>query len=145
MTIKVNLITPEKLALSDEVDSIVVPAEDGELGILPHHAALLAHLGPGEIRLKKGSGETHLAISGGFVEVREGCQVEIFAETAEAAGEINIERARQAAERAQQTLQSATPLSEDEIGQAETALQRALVRLKVAEARVRQAARKDYH
>src|ERR1051325_9104145 len=97
--IPVDIVTPEKVVLQKQVDSIVIPALDGELGILPHHAPLLAQLQPGEIRLKSGETTELFAVSGGFVEVKNN-HVSVFAETAEAAQDIDVERAKQAAERA---------------------------------------------
>src|SRR6266849_1601060 len=98
-TIAVDIMTPERLLMQTEAESIVVPAAEGELGILPHHAPLLAQLQPGEIRLRRGGNVELFAVSGGFIEV-ESNKVSIFAETAEMAHEIDVERARQAAERA---------------------------------------------
>ena len=145
MTIKVNLITPERAVFSDTVEFIAAPAVDGEIGILPHHAPLLTQLGPGEIRLKKKEGETHLAISGGFLEVQEGSSVEIFAETAETEGDIDMERARLAAERAKTVMETSGKLNDQDSIAAEAALKRALVRLKVAEGRKRVSEKRDYH
>ncbi len=129
--ITVDIVTPEKLALQKQVDSIVVPAADGELGILPNHAPLLAQLQPGEIRLRVGNETQHFAISGGFVEVQRS-GVKVFAETAELAQEIDIERARQAAERAKAALHEPGRGGSD-LASAEAAMRRALVRLRAAE------------
>src|SRR5438552_9434547 len=98
-TIAVDIMTPERLVMQTQADSVVVPAAEGELGILPHHAPLLAELQPGEIRLRRGGHTELFAVSGGFIEVEKN-HVSIFAETAEMAHEIDMERARQAAERA---------------------------------------------
>ena len=85
MPITVEVITPEKVAYRDEVDEIIAPASDGSVGILPHHAPLLTTLGVGELQLRKGGDTAVLAVAGGFMEVRPGSQVAIFAETAEMA------------------------------------------------------------
>ena len=130
MPIPIDIVIPEKVVLQTHVDSVVVPAVDGEIGILPHHAPLLAQLQPGQIRLTV-DGHTQLfAVSGGFVEVRSN-QVKIFAETAEMAAEIDVERARQAAERAKAALKAAR--QDIDIAQAEAALRRAIARLRVSE------------
>lgn len=131
MTIAVDIMTPEKIVLQTEAESVVVPAADGELGILPHHAPLLAQLEPGEIRLRRGSAVDLFAVSGGFVEVLNN-RVMVFAETAEMAHDIDVERARQAAEKAKEVLRSPAP--DLNLAQAEAALRRALARLRVAEA-----------
>jgi|ERR1044071_5861889 F-type H+-transporting ATPase subunit epsilon len=135
MTLHVDVITPEKLALSDEVDFIAAPATDGEVGILPHHTPLLTRLGVGELRLKKGEQVRFLAVSGGFMEVQTGSRVAVFAETAELAEEIDEERARQAAERAKTKIQQQRGMTDVELIEAEASLDRALLRLKLAQVR----------
>src|SRR5437899_2788387 len=95
----VQILTPEKRVLETQADSVVLPAVDGELGVLPHHAPLFVQMQPGQVRLRRGEEVEFFAVSGGFAEVKNN-QVAIFAETAEMAQEIDVERARQAAQRA---------------------------------------------
>src|SRR5258708_3905082 len=97
--IALEVITPEKLALKDDVDFVVLPAYEGECGILPGHTHFLAQLVPGSLRIKKGDDVQHFAISGGFGEVHPD-RVSVFAETAEMATDIDAERARLAMDRA---------------------------------------------
>ena len=130
MPIAVDIMTPERLVMQTQADSVVVPAAEGELGILPHHAPLLAQLEPGEIHLRRGDNVELFAVSGGFVEV-ENNRVSIFAETAEMAQEIDAERARQAAERAKEQIKIAR--TDVDLAQAEAALRRAMVRLRITE------------
>jgi F-type H+-transporting ATPase subunit epsilon len=125
MPISVSIVTPEKLVLQTEAESIVVPAFNGELGILKDHAPLLLQLQAGQIRLLHKEGTELFAVSAGFAEVRDN-QVSIFAETAEHADEIDLERARQAAERAKLALRNPSP--DLNLAQAEAALRRALAR-----------------
>lgn len=132
--IHVELITPERLALSENVDFIAAPAANGEVGILPHHAPLLAQLTNGVLRLVAGGSTQYFAVSGGFLEVQTGSRVSIFAETAEFAEDIDIERARLAAERAKEKIHE-TDLTGKELAAVEAALTRALLRLKVADIR----------
>ncbi len=132
MSLAIEIVTPEKPLLAEPADFVVVPAVDGELGILPEHIALLAELQPGEIRIRTGASEQRIAVSGGFVQVRPHSRVTIFAETAEMAQEIDVERARQAAEKAREVLQSRPP--DVDLAAIEASLRRALVRLKVSEA-----------
>lgn len=140
MPLQIDLITPEKLAFSDQADFVAAPAWDGEIGILPGHTPLLAKLGPGEIRLRKGSDTTFFAVSGGFIEVQRGDRVSIFAETAELAEEIDLERARQAEERAKTKMTGPqSDLTGEELAKVEAALTRARARLRVAEIRRRRA------
>src|ERR1700690_3142209 len=115
----VDILTPERNVLQAQADSVVVPAADGELGILSHHAPLVAQLEPGEIRLRTGNEIQLFAVSGGFVEVQNN-HVVVMAETAEMAHEIDVERARQAAERAKAALRA--PIGTADFALAEAAL-----------------------
>jgi F-type H+-transporting ATPase subunit epsilon len=129
--IAVDILTPERRVLQTQADSVVVPAMDGELGILAHHTPLVAQLQPGEIRLHAGNEIQHFSVSGGFVEVQNN-HVVVMAETAEMAHEIDLERARQAAERAKAALRA--PSATADMAQAQAALLRALARLRAVEA-----------
>ena len=131
MVISVDILTPDRRVLEAQADSVVVPAADGELGILANHTPLVAQLQPGEIRMRAGNDTQYFAVSGGFVEVQNN-HVVVMAETAEMAQEIDIERARQAAERAKAALRA--PSAAVDLAQAEAALRRALARLHVFEA-----------
>ncbi|MBU0952612.1 MAG: ATP synthase F1 subunit epsilon [Elusimicrobia bacterium] len=126
-TIPVEIITPEKLVLKDEMESIVIPSYEGELGILPGHTHLLAQIQPGEISLTKNKETKYFVVSGGFAEVHPD-KVEIFAETAELGEELDFERAKQALEKAKFQLKEGK-----DILPAGLAMRRALARLKVVE------------
>jgi F-type H+-transporting ATPase subunit epsilon len=130
LTLAVEILTPEKRVMQLDADSVVIPSVQGELGILRNHAPLLAMLQAGAIRLRRGEDTQLFAVSGGFVEVQNN-QVKIFAEAAELAVEIDMERARQAAEKARATLR--TSAANADLAQAEAQLRRALVRLRLAE------------
>lgn len=69
-TIKLDIVTAERLVYSDNVDMVIATGVEGELGILPHHAPLMTILQPGELKIKKGGEEILLVVSGGFLEVR---------------------------------------------------------------------------
>lgn len=133
-TMRLEIITAERQIFSDEVNLVVAPGIEGELGILPHHAPLMTILKPGELRIKKGDEEIFMAVSGGFLEVRPD-KVIILADACERAEEINIERAEAAKSRAEQLLKTHPPGIDT--AQIEAALRRSLVRLKVAEKRRR--------
>lgn len=135
MTIKVDVITPEKLAFTDHVDMVVAPAIDGEIGILPGHTPLITRLGVGEIRLKKGNETEYLAVAGGFLEVHQNDEVSVFAETADMAHDIDLEKERLEAERYREALRKPSPEGVFNLEQAEIALKKSLVRLKVAQLR----------
>ncbi len=135
MPLRLEVITPERVVYTDDVDMVIAPATDGYVGILPHHAPLLTTLGPGEFRVKKGGVEEVLAVFGGFMDVR-GDRVVVLTEDAEHAEDIDAQQAQVARDRAQQALQ-AGPMSAAEEARARASLQRALVRIRVSERRRR--------
>ena len=105
MPLLLEIVTPEKLAYSDTVDSVVLPGSEGELGVLPHHAPLVAMLGVGELRIRKGGAEESFAIVGGFLQVRPD-KVVVMAETADMASEIDLEKAQEARREAERALET---------------------------------------
>ena len=131
---RLEIVTAERVVFSDDVDEVVAPGVEGQLGILPHHAPLMTMLQPGELRVKKGGEEFSLAISGGFLEVRPD-RVIVLADAAERVEEIDIARAEAAKRRAEELLKSRP--SEMDMAQTEAALRRSLARLKVVERRRR--------
>jgi F-type H+-transporting ATPase subunit epsilon len=137
--ILLEIVTPERLAYSDEVDSVQIPGSEGELGILPHHAPLVATLGIGELTIRKGGGEESFAVVGGFVQVRPD-KVVVMAETADMASEIDLERAEQARREAERALETGFHEGAD-LAAARAALQQALLRIRVAERRHREGPR----
>jgi F-type H+-transporting ATPase subunit epsilon len=139
MTILLEIVTPERLAYSDEVDAVVLPGSEGEMGVLPHHAPLVSTLGVGELRIRKGGTEESFAIVGGFVQVRPD-RVVVMAETADMSSEIDLERAQEARREAERTLESGYHEGAD-LSAARAALQQALLRIRVAERRHREGPR----
>jgi F-type H+-transporting ATPase subunit epsilon len=133
MPLQVEVITPERHVFEDEVDMVVIPGSEGMLGILPHHAPLFTGLGSGEMRVKKGTLEYVFAVFGGFMDVREN-KVTVLTDTAEHAEDIDERRAQEARDSAQRELEAAPANAADE-QRARAALQRALIRLRVAERR----------
>jgi F-type H+-transporting ATPase subunit epsilon len=132
--IKVDIVTAERVVYSEEVDIIVAPCSEGQLGILPHHSPLMTTLQPGELIMRKAGEEYSLAIAGGFMEVRPD-RVIILADAAERADEIDIARAESAKQKAQDSITHHE--AGVDISQAEASLRRALARIKVAEKRRR--------
>ena len=132
MPIKLDIVTAEKMVFSEQVDMVIAPGIDGELGILPHHAPLMTILQPGELRVKKGTEEIDLAITGGFLEVRPD-HIIVLADAAEKAEEIDAARAEAARKRAQDSLAHIT--SDTDKAMAEAALRRSVARLAVVEKR----------
>lgn len=127
-TLKLEVVTPQREVLSQEVTSIIVPAIQGYLGILPNHAPMISGLEPGVVKYKVAGEYQKMAICGGFLEVSEN-KVSILANAAELAVEIDVLRAQAAKERAEKRLQN----KQDgvDMARAELALKRAIARLRV--------------
>jgi len=132
--LNLEVVTPERRVLEDEVDMVIAPASDGMVGILPHHAPLFTSLGSGEMRVKKGGVEYTYAVFGGFMDVRAD-RVTVLTDAAEQAEEIDARSAAAARERAQKELEGAASAADEQ--RARAAMQRALVRMRVAERRRR--------
>lgn len=129
-TLRLEIITAERQVFAGDVNVVVAPGIEGELGILPHHAPLMTMLKPGELLIRKDGEETYMSVSGGFLEIRPD-KVIILADACERAEEIDIERAEAAKRRAEERLKTRTP--ELDVAQVQAALLRSLVRLRVAE------------
>lgn len=130
--LKLEVVTAERLVLSDEATMVIVPGIMGQLGILPNHAALMTMLEPGEMIIRKGNEETSFALSGGFLEILDN-KITILADAAEEAEEIDIARAEAAKRRAEDLLKGHP--AGMQLAVAEAALRRSLTRIKVARRR----------
>jgi F-type H+-transporting ATPase subunit epsilon len=139
MPLQLEIVTPERLAYSDEVDAVQLPGIEGELGVLPHHAPLISTLGVGELRIRKGGTEESFAIVGGFLQVLP-TKVVVLAETADMASEIDLEKAQEARREAEKALESGYHEGAD-LSTARAALQTALLRERVAQRRHREGPR----
>ena len=131
-TIKVNIVTPDGPVVETEANMIIAVTETGEIGILPGHIAMVAPLQIGALRLQKDDSTEHIAVHGGFIEVRPDV-VTVLAQSAELASSIDIDRAKKAAKRAEETLQAKKEDREYKL--AELDLKRALNRINVYETR----------
>ncbi|PCI32226.1 MAG: ATP synthase F1 subunit epsilon [Elusimicrobia bacterium] len=132
-SLTLKMVTPEKVALETSAESVVLPALDGEMGVLLGHEPFMAQLDAGEIRVTASGTMKSYAISGGFAEVLNNT-ISIFAETAEMADEIDEERAAQSLERAKSEERTGKGIT---LADAQSALKRARVRLKIAKYRKR--------
>ena len=130
-----EIVTPERVLVSQEVDMVVVPGSDGEFGVLPGHVLFLSGIVPGELRYTAGSERETMAVTTGFAEVSND-KVSVLVEAAEKAGDIDVDRARKAVERAQERLEKEREAQDVDFLRAENALRRAIARLKVAEKRI---------
>jgi len=124
-----EIVTPDKSLVRDEVDEVQVPAAEGYMGILPGHTPLLALLKVGELWYRKGSEKFYLSIALGFVEVLPD-RVTILAQLAERPEDIDRERAERARRRAEERMAKPTP--EIDFERARIALMKSRVRLQVA-------------
>ena len=135
MPLKLEIVTQERRIYSaDDVDMVIAPGSEGELGILPHHAPLITALQEGVMRVKRAGGEEEiLAIHGGFMEVLPD-HVTVLADVAERAEEIDMARAEEARQRAEELMQQHHEDKTD-YARAEAALRRSSLRLKAASRR----------
>jgi F-type H+-transporting ATPase subunit epsilon len=125
-TTRLEIVTAERVVFSEDVDVVIAPGIEGQLGVLPNHAPLMTTLEPGELLVRRGGEEFSLAISGGFIEVRPD-RIIVLADAAE--------RAEEAKRRAEERLKEHVP--EVDLLRAEAALRRSLARLQVATRRKR--------
>ena len=127
---QLEIVTPEKMVVRDQAEEMHIPGKNGYLGILPGHAPLITELAVGEITYRNSGGIHHLSVAWGFAEVLPD-KVTILAECAERAEDIDVKRAQEAKQRAEERLKSGS--TEVDYTRAEVALKRAETRLEVAE------------
>ena len=126
MPLKLEIVTPEARVFSDEVDSVVLPGSEGELGILPQHAPLVTTLKPGELRFSKAGKTEEYIVGEGLVEVT-GTHVRVLADVAVSESGIDEAHVQEALDRAQ------TRLKEQDLGSEEVAAVEALIAKSVAQ------------
>jgi F-type H+-transporting ATPase subunit epsilon len=128
--LRLELVTPYRQVLSQEVDEVTAPGALGEFGVLPGHTPMLTTLRIGELSYRSGAENFHVALNWGYVEV-ENDTVTVLVETAEPADEIDLERARAAMGRAEEAMKKLSP-EDQEFMTMQAALERALIRVQVA-------------
>lgn len=128
--LKLELVTPYKRVLSEDVDEVTAPGLVGEFGVLPGHTPLLTTLRIGELTYRQGTQLHHVAVNWGYVEV-ENDTVTVLVETAEPADQIDLARAKAALDRAQDALKTLAT-DDKQFKVMEAALERALIRVQVA-------------
>jgi F-type H+-transporting ATPase subunit epsilon len=133
--LKLEMVTPYKHVLSQQVDEVTAPGSIGEFGVLPGHTPLLTTLKIGELSYRQGGETFHVAVNWGYVEVEDDT-VTVMVETAEPADEIDLERAKAALGRAEAALKKLTSEDKDFLAM-QAALERALIRIQVASRRAR--------
>lgn len=129
MQFKLTIVTPERVILSEEVDQVTIPTEDGEITVLPHHIPLVGLLKAGELIIKKGGAVIPLAVSGGMLQVRADGMT-ILADTAERVEEIIEERAEEARKSAEKLLEEKR-FAAEEYATIAAKMEKELARLKV--------------
>lgn len=138
-TIQCDIVTQERQVFSGAARSVSLPGTEGRMGILPNHSPLLTALGYGEVIVRTDDREEYFAIGGGFAEVQAE-RVVVLADSAERAGEIDIERAEKARARAEKFMREGVPEDPERYAQIRASLQRAQIRIDVARRRRRRRA-----
>ena len=141
MPMQCNIVTQERTVFSGEVRSVSLPGTEGRMGILPNHSALLTTLGYGEVIVRPvdSDEEAFFAIGGGFAEVQPD-KIIVLADSAEHADEIDLERAEEARQRAEQMMKEGVPEDPERYAQIQASLRRAQIRLDVSRRRGRRRA-----
>lgn len=141
MPLRCQIVTQERKVYDDEVEIVIAPGAEGEMGVLPKHAPLITTLGYGEVRVRKGGQEASVAVGGGVLQVSHD-RVVILADSAERADEIDLARAEAARQRAQKIMAEGPPEDPAAYAALEAAIRRADLRLRVG--RKHRRVRDDY-
>jgi len=126
--LKLEIVTPEGRAYQDDVDMVVLPGSEGELGIYPAHVPLMTQLAPGEVRIFKDGKQTELVVGSGFAEITQ-TQVSVLTDSAMEDESIDENVAQEAIRRAEAALKDKS-LASEELAEAEAALARSLAQLR---------------
>lgn len=126
--LQLKIVTPEKLVLDESVDMVTLPSSEGELGILPHHANLMARIVPGELRIKKGGKTDTMAVGGGFLQMANNT-LTIMTDLATYAEDIDERAVEEAKKRAEAALQQ--KLTDEEYAETLATLEKSLAQLKI--------------
>lgn len=127
--LRLEIVTPEQKTYSDDVDSVVIPGVEGELGVLPMHVPLMTQLTPGELRVLKGGQELRLAVGEGFVEIGAD-KVAVLTDMAVKESDINESAAEDAVRRAEEAMRN-TKMGDEEYATVKASLQKSLALIRV--------------
>ena len=130
--IKFKIVTPEKVIYENEIEQISIPTMTGEITILPHHIPLVSVIKAGELKIKDKDGDHNMAISGGFLEVRKNNEIIILADHAERAGDIDITKAEEAKQRAEEQMKNIKNVQDVDYARLQAVIDRELNKLKIA-------------
>lgn len=126
MPLRLEIVTPERKIFSDDVDSVVIPGIEGEMGVLPQHTSLVTALTPGELRYSQNGIEDELAIGQGFVEVT-GSKVSVLTDLAVSDADIDEQAVQEALERAEKSLDE--KLTDEEVAATQAAIMKSIAQL----------------
>jgi F-type H+-transporting ATPase subunit epsilon len=143
MTIRCEIVSQDRLVYEGDVDMVILPGTEGEMGILPNHAPLLSTLNYGILKVRSKGEEEIFAIAGGVVEVQPEI-VTVLADAAENVEEIDVARADEARKRAEEYLKAGPPTDSDSYTAVEAALRRSNLRLEAARRYRRSSIRRPY-
>lgn len=129
--LKFKIVTPEKTIYENEIFQVTIPTMEGEITILPNHIPLISVLKAGDLRFKDSNGEQHMAVSGGFVEVRGKNQIVVLADHAQRVEDIDIEKAEEARMRAQEQMEKLKNSQDVDYAKLQAVFDRELNKLKV--------------
>jgi F-type H+-transporting ATPase subunit epsilon len=127
--LRLEIVTPDQKIYSDDVDYVVIPGIEGELGVLPQHVPLMTQLVPGELRVLKGGEELRLAVGEGFVEI-SGDKVAVLTDMAVRESDIDESVAEEAVRRAEEAMRQ-EKMSDEELATVQGALQKSLAQIRV--------------
>lgn len=130
-SLRLEIVTPDQIVLSTDVDYVGAPGVDGEFGVLAGHIPLLTALSIGTLVYRTGNKDNYVFVAGGFFEVADN-KISILAQAAELAENIDVERAEKAKARAEERLQQSKQQDGIDVARAEHAMKRALMRLQTA-------------
>ena len=130
--LKFKIVTPEKVIYENEIFQVSIPTTSGEITVLPNHIPLVSVLAAGELRIKDKDGEHHLAVSGGFLEVRGKNEVIILADHAERVEEIDLQKAEEAKQRAEEQMKNIKNVQDVDYARLQAAIDREVNKMRVA-------------
>jgi F-type H+-transporting ATPase subunit epsilon len=130
--LKIKIVTPEKVVYENEVFQASIPTMSGEITVLPNHIPLVSVMKAGELRIKDKTGEVHLAVSGGFVEVRGNNEIILLSDHAERVEEIDLQRAEEARQRAEEEIKAARNVEDVDFAKLQALIDRNMNRIRIA-------------
>ena len=129
---KFKIVTPEKVIYENEIIQVSIPTTSGEITVLPHHIPLVSVLAAGELKIKDKDGEHHIAVSGGFLEVKGNNEIIILADHAERAEEVDLQKAEEARARAEEQMKNIKNVQDVDFAKLQAVIDREVNKMRVA-------------